>query len=604
MSGKKFLSAVVVAILAAAPAAAQVGRYFPENPKWGENLSIVYNPAAPGAALSAGDGIYAFIGFWSPEATSSRWLKLEARQGGFGGEVAVPRGAGFAQVYFNSLDGWDAKAGLNAMIFRPDGVPAEGAWQRRMIAVIDNSTYLEAFQNERRLYPGNVSVYKEKWWLEQMFKREQVKDIVKADLESLAGEVREESDRHLFALAYGRFLIDDEAGSREAIRRLVQTRPDSHLTASALIDYQYHVFVKNLSGQGPTEVKRLVEELFVRNPESRALRSVFQRMALGEEAVTLKRLRAFLGAWTQDEPENPAPYYLLASLGPNKGLGLPEAASAVHRALELLLSGKSKLYGDVAGKLIPEDTVRYYETAAEIYARMGDLPSALAAVKAAQTLGKDSTAALSLREAEIWRRCGFLLKAEQALREARRRGAEGAEDQLRALYQQRRGTAEGFEAWLDETRTAAPAGGSSPSPSAKKPAPDFDVQTLDGRKLRLSELRGKVVVLNFWFIGCGPCRVEIPSLNKLVEEFGSRDVVFIAFALDPADRLPSFLKDIPFRYQVVPDASALVKSFGVELFPTHVLIDKEGRIEYFLTGGSTDRDKDLRVMIEQLLKRG
>ena len=101
MCGKKFLSAAVVAILAAAPAAAQVGRYFPENPKWGENLSIVYNPAAPGAALSAGEGIYAFIGFWSPEAYSSQWLKLEARQGGFGGEVAVPRGAGFAQVYFN-----------------------------------------------------------------------------------------------------------------------------------------------------------------------------------------------------------------------------------------------------------------------------------------------------------------------------------------------------------------------------------------------------------------------------------------------------------------------------------------------------------------------
>jgi len=604
MSGKKFLSAAVVAILAATPAAAQVGRYFPENPKWDENLSIVYDPAAPGAALPAGEGIYAFIVFWSPDAFSSRWLKLEARQGGFGGEVAVPRGAGFVQVSFMSMDGWDAKAGLNLMIYRPDGIPAEGAWQRRMISPIDESAYLEAFQNERRLYPGNVSVYKEKWWLEQFIKKDRLKDIVKADLESLAAGLREETDRLLFALAYGRFLLDDEAGSREAIRRLVRTYPDSHLTASALIDYEYHVFVKNIGGEGPAEVKRLVAELFVRNPESRSLRNVFQRMILGEEIVTLDRLRTFLGTWTLDEPENPAPHYLLASRGPDKGLGLPEAAAAIRRALELLLIGKSKLYGDVTGKLMPGDTVLYFETAADIFARMGDLPSSLAAVKAAQTLGKDSSAASFLREADIWRQCGSLKKAEQALREARRRGAEGAENELRVLYEQRMGTAEGFKAWLDENRTAAPAGGSSPSPSAKKSAPDFEVETLDGRTLRLSEFRGKVVVLNFWFIGCGPCRVEIPSLNKLVAEFGDRGAVFVAFALDPADRLPSFLKDIPFRYQIVPDASALVKSFGVELFPTHVLIDKEGRIEYFLTGGSADRDKDLRVMIEQLLKRG
>lgn len=604
MAGKTLISAAVVAILAAAPAAAQVGRSFPENPKWGESLTIVYDPAAPGATLKPGEDIHAYIGFWSPDSASSRSLKLEGREGTFAGEVPIPRGASFVQVFFMTMDGWDAKAGLNAMIFRPDGVPAEGAWQRRMIAVIDDSAYLEAFQNERRLYPDNVSVYKEKWWLEQMFQRERVKDIVKTDLESLAGDTRKESDRLLFAQAYGRFLLDDEAGSRDAIRRLVRMYPESHLTASALIDYEYHVFVKNVAGEGPAEVKRLVLDLFERNPGSMTLRNVYQRLILGEEAATLGHLKAYIKSWTREEPENPAPYFLLASLGPHKGLDLPEAAAAVRRALELLLSGKSKLYGDIAGKSIPGDTVRYYETAAGIFARMGDLPSALAAVKASQTLGKDSTAASHLREAEIWRRCGFLDNAEQALREARRRGAEGAEAELRALYEQRRGTAEGFEAWLDETRTAAPVGGNAPSSSAKKPAPDFQVQTLDGRKMRLSELRGKVVVLNFWFIGCGPCRVEIPSLNKLVEEFESRNVVFIAFALDPADRLPSFLKDIPFRYQVVPDASALVKSFGVELFPTHILIGKDGRIEFFLTGGSADRDTDLRVMIEQLLKRG
>jgi thiol-disulfide isomerase/thioredoxin len=60
-------------------------------------------------------------------------------------------------------------------------------------------------------------------------------------------------------------------------------------------------------------------------------------------------------------------------------------------------------------------------------------------------------------------------------------------------------------------------------------APEFDVVAVDGKRLKLSALKGKVVVLNFWFIGCAPCIAELPALNKLVDEYKGEDVVFIAF---------------------------------------------------------------------------
>lgn len=61
-------------------------------------------------------------------------------------------------------------------------------------------------------------------------------------------------------------------------------------------------------------------------------------------------------------------------------------------------------------------------------------------------------------------------------------------------------------------------------------APDFKAATINGDTIELKKLRGKVVVINFWFIGCAPCIAEIPALNKLAEEYESEDVVFIAFS--------------------------------------------------------------------------
>jgi peroxiredoxin len=133
-------------------------------------------------------------------------------------------------------------------------------------------------------------------------------------------------------------------------------------------------------------------------------------------------------------------------------------------------------------------------------------------------------------------------------------------------------------------------------------APDFDVTTLEGESLKLSDLRGKVVVLNFWFVGCAPCRVEMPGLNTLTEEFQDEDVIFIAFALDGPDALKEFLKVKEFKYQIVPKSGKIVADYGVKIFPTHVIISKSGQVEFSLTGGSEDRHEQLRPLIKNLLR--
>lgn len=79
-------------------------------------------------------------------------------------------------------------------------------------------------------------------------------------------------------------------------------------------------------------------------------------------------------------------------------------------------------------------------------------------------------------------------------------------------------------------------------------APDFTVKTIDGETLSLEQLQGKVIVINFWFESCAPCIAELPALNRLREEYKSKDVVFIAFGKDDSQTIKDFLKRRDFKY--------------------------------------------------------
>ena len=139
--------------------------------------------------------------------------------------------------------------------------------------------------------------------------------------------------------------------------------------------------------------------------------------------------------------------------------------------------------------------------------------------------------------------------------------------------------------------------------SETTPAPSFRVTSLDGEELESRSLRGKVVVLNFWFIGCAPCRAEIPSLNTLVDEFDQDKVVFIAFARDSEAPLRSFLEKLPFKYKIIPSAADVIRKFNVSTYPTHIVIDQGGNIDTVLFGGGENRHEDLQPLIRRLLEK-
>lgn len=112
--------------------------------------------------------------------------------------------------------------------------------------------------------------------------------------------------------------------------------------------------------------------------------------------------------------------------------------------------------------------------------------------------------------------------------------------------------------------------------------PDVSFQTVDGRRITMSELRGKVAVLNFWFIGCPVCLAHKPKLNELRSKFADNDrVVFLAATADTAADVRKFLAKERFDYLQAVDADTALKKFVFSGYPKNIVISKAGEVVYW-----------------------
>lgn len=110
-------------------------------------------------------------------------------------------------------------------------------------------------------------------------------------------------------------------------------------------------------------------------------------------------------------------------------------------------------------------------------------------------------------------------------------------------------------------------------------APDFDLASLDGDRIRLSDQRGKVVVLNFWATWCSPCRVEMPDLQERAQRWPDRLVVVGVDFDEPEVDVRAFRDELGLTFPLVLDPGAQVQElYRIVGYPTTVFIDEEGFI--------------------------
>lgn len=151
-------------------------------------------------------------------------------------------------------------------------------------------------------------------------------------------------------------------------------------------------------------------------------------------------------------------------------------------------------------------------------------------------------------------------------------------------------------AWLPnaesilKSKTDAP-GGATSAGQTFEPAPEVQLQTLDGQAFHLSELRGQIVLLNFWATWCGPCRSEIPVFNEMQRDFEARGLKVVGVSPSETNDTPELIRD--FQKDFKQDYTVLLGGTDVSAkfrngpgFPVTIIIDREGRIRQKIVGES------------------
>jgi peroxiredoxin len=146
--------------------------------------------------------------------------------------------------------------------------------------------------------------------------------------------------------------------------------------------------------------------------------------------------------------------------------------------------------------------------------------------------------------------------------------------------------------------------GLTPLPGAV-PAPDFELPDTDGKLHRLSDYRGKTVIINFWTTWCPPCREEIPSMNRAWQLLRQEDVVMLAINMgEDEDTIFVFTADYPAEFPLRLDRDgAVISQWPVKGLPTTYVIAPDGSLAYRAIGGRAWDDSDILDTLRALQKQ-
>jgi thiol-disulfide isomerase/thioredoxin len=147
-------------------------------------------------------------------------------------------------------------------------------------------------------------------------------------------------------------------------------------------------------------------------------------------------------------------------------------------------------------------------------------------------------------------------------------------------------------------------GGSAPSIMGKStPAPDFTLESLDGKNMSLSDLRGKAVLLNFWATWCNPCKIEMPWFVEFQNQYGAQGLQIVGVAMDDSgkDDIAKFAKDMGVNYPVLMGKEAVSDAYGgVPALPESFFIGRDGKIVDRIIGlrGRSDIEDSIKKALD------
>lgn len=134
--------------------------------------------------------------------------------------------------------------------------------------------------------------------------------------------------------------------------------------------------------------------------------------------------------------------------------------------------------------------------------------------------------------------------------------------------------------------------------------PDFTLKSNQGKNIRLAELRGNVVMLNFWASWCAPCRKEMPLLDGLSDRYGAAGFILLGINVEKDGTAgDKIIKELGIKFPILYDSESKVsQAYNVDAMPTTVMIDKDGEIRYVNRGYRAGDENKYRKQIRELIR--
>ena len=579
---------IFVFILFSSIIISQPSYFNPLQPRANQTVEVYYNPFDAKARFSINDNVFAIIQSTDQNGNNHNdYQKMEKLDSLFMVKIYIPKNSAAFQLYFITLsqNSFDFNSSINIKIYNDDNLPV-------------NNAYYDNFEKEIENYPNNFAAYRSKWFPIKFLKPDSYKAEVKKDLDSLIN-VKDTSLGLLYSLSYGNLLLGEYEESIDIIKRMINEYPQNSYTFFAISSFIYELTTNNIESELSNDINQLAESLVLKeinSPDAWMLVGHLNTSVFSDSCI-LKVCEE----WINNQPENPEPYFLISIVLSKISNYDHDIEEITKRFINLILDGKSRLYDDISGKQSLSQLSYGYYRLAEIYLEKNNYSDAVSSIQSAIGIDINPTYKMFLLKGNIWFRLSNYKLAEESYLKAWNLGCNNAKDKILDCYKITNNNINNFEEYFIE-KTKTNSNDNTIKDKQVELAPEFEANLLNGKKISSKEYKGKIIVLNFWFTGCGPCKQEIPDLNELVKMYKNKDVVFLACALDDDKQLlKKYLKLNPFSYDIIPDARKIVEMYKVSAFPTHIIVNKDGIIITRIAGGGIGIKNSLSNIIENNL---